>query len=398
MSPAYKVLIFKALKMSQTEHKDGLDPKLGHCSNVVFYGFDTIVGLLIFIDSIILLANIRSFEGFFLPLYFLVFGLLIILFVIYAPPQLYASLIFYFNFIGRGLTFLFLGSVILTFGDDFSLATGIITIIISFIYLIFSIWTKFCNLQCSLPIPVAQRQDGIKTTNNKNTNAEYKQPPQQQQQPQTSQPPQQQEYGNDYDETKLNEFSPQLMNDNNNNDLNKEIMNSFGKDINSIPQQSVPGYSGKIPVILVMLEQGLNDTNGYNKYKIFDPDTISIKKDNDKSYLISNNIISFFNELPSALLSFIDIKVFELGIDKDSMWRVLQKLPNEQAAITQFIWDMLAKVSKFESNTNMNSQQLAKIFGPLMTMNKQQISNDALTSSKMIACWKRGIESRMDKL
>lgn len=131
------------------------------CSNLVFHAFDFVVGALVTINAIVLLFQTRSLAGFILPLYFTVAGIIIVAFTMYAHPKLYAALIFYFSFIGRGLTFLFIGTVFLAFNDDFSTATGVITIIVAFVYLIFSIWTKFCKLYCPLPPPFTQRQDGI---------------------------------------------------------------------------------------------------------------------------------------------------------------------------------------------------------------------------------------------
>eukprot|EP01083_Nonionella_stella_P278765 948040_1 len=399
--------------MSQTQQRsrDGLQ-----CSNVIFYGLDTIVGVLVIVDSVLLLTVVNSFVGFFLPIYFLVFGLIILLFVFYAPPQLYASLFFYSYFIGRGLTFLFIGSVILVFGDDFSLATGIITIIVAFVYLIFSIWTKFCKLGCFLPPPVAQRQTGVITSNdstkpspiNKANNTQQTPPANSNQKTApndtnvTVNMNDPQQYGSAYEDEKPPQYSaieaknagPQLS-DQNGKDLNSEIMAAFGQDLSSVNKQNVPGYKSEIPTVLVMLEQRLHDTGGYKKRGIFDPDTISSNKDNDESYLISNNIIAYFSEMPDPLLSFIDKKVFDKGVNKDAMWRVLEQIDVEYGAVLQFVWDMLAKVAKFESNTGMTSEQLGRIFGPLMTMSKRDMNNDMLTASKMIVCWRRGIDWRM---
>ena len=96
------------------------------CSNLVFHAFDFVVGVLITINSVVLITQTTSFARFFLPLYFTVAGGLIVTFTVYAHPMMYRSLIFYFSFVGRGLTFLFIGSVFLAFNDDFSTATGLI--------------------------------------------------------------------------------------------------------------------------------------------------------------------------------------------------------------------------------------------------------------------------------
>eukprot|EP01084_Bolivina_argentea_P139267 245011_1 len=131
----------------------------GCCSvtNLIFHVTDTICGLLIIIDSILILSRVNSFHlVVFVPVYLIVFGLLICLFVIYAPLRLYAQLLFYFNFCGRGITFLFIGSILISFGDDLSIVAGICIVFISFIYFIMSIITKFCGISCSLPPPIIQ--------------------------------------------------------------------------------------------------------------------------------------------------------------------------------------------------------------------------------------------------
>eukprot|EP00486_Rosalina_sp_Unknown_P002675 CAMPEP_0201574508 /NCGR_PEP_ID=MMETSP0190_2-20130828/19036_1 /ASSEMBLY_ACC=CAM_ASM_000263 /TAXON_ID=37353 /ORGANISM="Rosalina sp." /LENGTH=148 /DNA_ID=CAMNT_0048002829 /DNA_START=341 /DNA_END=787 /DNA_ORIENTATION=+ len=69
---------------------------------------------------------------------------------------------FYFTFIGRGIAYLLLGSVLLVFGHDYSIATGAITIIVAFVYFAFSGYTKWCisdSQHLSLPPPLVQFND-----------------------------------------------------------------------------------------------------------------------------------------------------------------------------------------------------------------------------------------------
>ena len=131
------------------------------CGNILFHGIDIIVGVLILCDSLVLLANIHSFVGFLLPVYFAIFGCLMFGFTIYVPAMMNLYIPFYFTFTGRGIAFLLLGSMVLVFEHSFSIATGVITIIAAFVYFIFAIWTKWfshydfgCN---QLPPPLAQR-------------------------------------------------------------------------------------------------------------------------------------------------------------------------------------------------------------------------------------------------
>merc|ERR1712154_42556 len=57
-------------------------------------------------DGLVLLTNMDSFISFLLPIYFAVFGCLIILFVLYVPGFMIAMIPFYFSFVGRALLFL----------------------------------------------------------------------------------------------------------------------------------------------------------------------------------------------------------------------------------------------------------------------------------------------------
>merc|ERR1719410_3061387 len=82
---------------------------------------------------------------------------------------------FYLTFIGRGISFLLIGSVLLVFPDFLSLSASIITIIVAFIYLTFSIWQYVACSHCdfiillSLPSPFTQR-DGKDIADSKSKN------------------------------------------------------------------------------------------------------------------------------------------------------------------------------------------------------------------------------------
>lgn len=132
------------------------------CGNNFFHSLDVMVGSLIVCDAFYLLTQIDSFIGFLLPLYFAVFGCLICIFVLYVPAIVNMLLPFYFMFIGRGIIFLLLGSVVLVFEDEFSVITGVITWIVAFTYILISLWTQWCtryDFGFALPPPITQRED-----------------------------------------------------------------------------------------------------------------------------------------------------------------------------------------------------------------------------------------------
>jgi len=157
----------RAQRIEDQDQFDDEEPMdMMRCPNIIFHGFDAMVGLLLVIDGLVLLTNMDSFISFLLPIYFAVFGCLIILFVLYVPGFMIAMIPFYFSFVGRALLFLLIGSVVLVFPDFLSSITAAWTIITAFIYLLFSIWINFACFSCvglvyflpnSLPPPYFQR-------------------------------------------------------------------------------------------------------------------------------------------------------------------------------------------------------------------------------------------------
>ena len=111
---------------------------------------------------LIVVAGFVSFQGTFvgiiIPAYIILFGTLIIIMAFYIPPSLAAMIPFYMNFLGRGLTFLFLGCLVLvgTGNADVKLAVAIITLIVAFLYIILWILYKFNVIPCGLPPPFLQ--------------------------------------------------------------------------------------------------------------------------------------------------------------------------------------------------------------------------------------------------
>ena len=70
-----------------------------------------ITGIMIIVAAFISFAG--TFVGIIIPCYLVLFGVLVTIMVFYIPPSLAAMIPFYMNFLGRGLTFLFLGCLVL---------------------------------------------------------------------------------------------------------------------------------------------------------------------------------------------------------------------------------------------------------------------------------------------
>eukprot|EP01084_Bolivina_argentea_P199587 341488_1 len=143
------------------------------CCNKIFHVFDFIVAGFLIMDAFFLLTEVDSFAGFLLPIYFILFGCSISLFIIYVPISIYLTIPFYFTFTGRGVLYMFLGTVILVFTDELSIITGVIIWIIAFTYMIISIMNKFCTKKCDfdivLPPPLIQQNNDTKSNKVKPT-------------------------------------------------------------------------------------------------------------------------------------------------------------------------------------------------------------------------------------
>merc|ERR1719150_1734287 len=108
---------------------------------------------------------------------------------------------------------------------------------------------------------------------------------------------------------------------------------------------------------------------------------IEMNKEED-AYAIANDVISYFGSLPKPLLS-EQSDAMSKGANKSRMWMVIQELPDEISSVTQFLWDILAKVAMNSDKTEMNLEACARVFAPICT---GSISEDIFT------CFKRGIE------
>eukprot|EP00483_Globobulimina_turgida_P007084 UN07098 len=133
-------------------------------TNSIFNVFDLIVGILLIVAACI--SFHATFVGVIIPVYIFLFGALIIIMVFYVPPTLNAMIPFYMNFLGRGLTFLFLGCLVLVgIYHDVKTAVAVITLVVAFLYVILWILYVFRVTPCSLPPPFLQQTDDPHNSN-----------------------------------------------------------------------------------------------------------------------------------------------------------------------------------------------------------------------------------------
>mmetsp|Transcript_94062 Transcript_94062/g.115162 ORF Transcript_94062/g.115162 Transcript_94062/m.115162 type:complete len:159 (-) Transcript_94062:53-529(-) len=140
--------------------------------NLIFNVIDLCVGILLTVFGFI---NFRgfSFESIVVPVYIIVFGLIICVMAFYIPTKLGIMIPFYLSYFGRGLTFLFLGC--LSLGSiyngnalQFSVFVGVFLCIIAVLYLLMFFLTYFKCIPCSLPPPFLQLSDQPPSSNNTN--------------------------------------------------------------------------------------------------------------------------------------------------------------------------------------------------------------------------------------
>ena len=146
--------------------------------NYIFHSFDFLIGILFCIDAYFVISAANNLPRIVLPIYYFAFGLIIITLVFYAPSFISNSIIFYWTFIGRALTFIFLSAPLISFGSDIDFAAGVISALFGFIYLILALLTiKRCPaLSITLPPPIFQRTEPLPGPDNN-----YRQKPQKKQ-------------------------------------------------------------------------------------------------------------------------------------------------------------------------------------------------------------------------
>mmetsp|Transcript_57041 Transcript_57041/g.69664 ORF Transcript_57041/g.69664 Transcript_57041/m.69664 type:complete len:154 (-) Transcript_57041:173-634(-) len=127
------------------------------CGNIIFNFLDIIAGILIVIQGIIgILSGGLNFQGFIINIYLILFGIFAFLFAFYIPAGIGPMLPFYQNFLGRGLSLLFIGCLMFCPWNDFftfCFIAGLWVILLSGTYILFYFLVKCGGLACALPPP-----------------------------------------------------------------------------------------------------------------------------------------------------------------------------------------------------------------------------------------------------
>jgi len=197
--------------------------------------------------------------------------------------------------------------------------------------------------------------------------------------------------------------------------LKDEYKESINKPLLALNVSKVNGYGSPIPAVLVHMMQRLEMLSYHEMDGIFDMQTMQSKLNNNNSsgmnadmereaFEIAINMIKLIQGLPKPMLSEVPESIINKATSKDEMTQVTLLMEEPYSSILTFIWDILAKATKNEDDTNMNAAKIAKTFGVMCTMktkmdNKGNImpdSNDIMKISKMITFFQRGIQWRED--
>lgn len=91
-----------------------------------------IVGVLIAICGVLMFS--LGFTGFMVGIYNIIFGVVFVVLEFFAHDLVQSQAPFLFTFLGRGLTYLYLGCIVMS-SYDFRLIAGVIVVVIGFIYI-----------------------------------------------------------------------------------------------------------------------------------------------------------------------------------------------------------------------------------------------------------------------
>mmetsp|Transcript_89153 Transcript_89153/g.109096 ORF Transcript_89153/g.109096 Transcript_89153/m.109096 type:complete len:156 (+) Transcript_89153:85-552(+) len=127
----------------------------------IFNIIDFIVGAIFFVYGCLSFAG--TFQGIFIPFYICLFSLATIIFVFKQPNDIKIMIPFYFNLLGRGITYIFYGCLCLGSRLEYQVFAGIFILVIAVSYIILWILNKFNILQCISP-------SGILDTDTNNNN------------------------------------------------------------------------------------------------------------------------------------------------------------------------------------------------------------------------------------
>mmetsp|Transcript_46532 Transcript_46532/g.77327 ORF Transcript_46532/g.77327 Transcript_46532/m.77327 type:complete len:185 (-) Transcript_46532:197-751(-) len=139
-------------------------------NNFIFNVLDFVIGLMLFIVGCVSFAG--TFVQIVIPLYQCFFGLCIMIATLIIPEILFLMIPFYMNFMGRGLTFLFLGCLAVTAGQrGWNIAAAVITIAVAFVYIVLWFLARCGVFACSLPPPCIRSVRDDRDSNDNAPNA-----------------------------------------------------------------------------------------------------------------------------------------------------------------------------------------------------------------------------------
>jgi len=195
--------------------------------------------------------------------------------------------------------------------------------------------------------------------------------------------------------------------------FNKELNKQFGVPPQQLRSVAVPGYTHKIPKILLDLRELIKKHGGYKLVGIFRlaPDggaNDELKQminagekwkttKNAKDVNICANLLKiWFRELPRPILNQVAQGVIENSQTVKEVGEKVAKFPEPAQSILVWLWDLCVEVAAHSATNKMTPQNLAIVIGPNL-FNTQSIQNPmaAMTfSGKVVVFFQKGIEWR----
>eukprot|EP01084_Bolivina_argentea_P109156 195106_1 len=176
--------------------------------------------------------------------------------------------------------------------------------------------------------------------------------------------------------------------------LNKQ----FGVEPKQLPGVQLDLYESKIPKVLVMLRNALEEADGYQQVGIFRlapnaSDNKAVKEKIDKGQLndseekvdvnvYANLIKVWFRDLPTPLLNCVNPDMIEHVNNTQDAENVIDAFPEPHKSIFLWLCDMCVAIAKHKKTNKMSAQNVAIVVGPnLFNTDKFENPMKAMTYS-----------------
>jgi len=157
----------------------------------------------------------------------------------------------------------------------------------------------------------------------------------------------------------------------------RQLHRQFGLGPLAVERMEVPGYTSRIPLVLLQMKRYLFENGGLQTEGIFRlaPDhneCARVKKKLDAACfercedinVIANLIKVWFREMPTKLLTGIDPKRIQDCKNQEDALKIVSTLKEPSQSILLWLLDALAIVSQYQYINKMSPQNLAIVMAP----------------------------------